>query len=103
MATKHAARGPGSNKPASRKTQSPTAPASHEVDSNSTRHADEGIRPSPRPVRVDEEGRLFEMDGTPIVMPGLEPEHILKGIEDERAGRLRSLEEYIASRKQNVV
>jgi len=79
------------------------SPACHEGDGKSTRHADEGIRPSPRPVRVDEDGRLFEMDGTPIVMPGLEPEHILKGIEDERAGRLRSLEEYIASRKQNVV
>lgn len=51
-----------------------------------------------RPVRVDETGRLFEMSGEPIVVPGLTPEDILQGIEDERAGRLRSLDDYLASR-----
>ncbi len=80
-----------------------TSVACHELERKPTPHADEGILPSPRPVRVDEEGRLFEMDGTPIIMPGLEPEHILKGLEDARAGRLRSLEEYIASRKSNGI
>ena len=56
-------------------------------------------RPNPRPVRVDSAGRLCELDGTPIVMPGLEPWRVLASIEDERAGRMRTLAEVRAARE----
>ena len=57
-------------------------------------------RPNPRPVRVDEQGRLYEMTGEPIVIEGLEPEKILQGIADELAGRTRPLREIIAERNR---
>lgn len=101
MAGKPAARRTAAKEPASKKTGDPAAPARSGSDGNRTQPDGEEIRPSPRPVRVDEAGRIFEMSGEPIVMTGLAPENILKGIEDERAGRLRSLEEYLASRDQH--
>jgi hypothetical protein len=85
------------------KTADASAMARQDTDGHSTRPADEGIRPSIRPVRVDEQGRIFEMSGDQIIVPGLEPENILAGIEDERAGRLRSLEEYLASRRKHGI
>jgi hypothetical protein len=57
-----------------------------------------GIKPSIRPVMVDESGRICEMTGEPICMPGLEPQAILDSFEDERAGRTHSLKDIIASR-----
>jgi hypothetical protein len=55
-----------------------------------------------RPVRVDETtGEIFEMTGERIMMPGLEPERILKSLEDERMGRTRTLKEIIASRNHH--
>ena len=74
---------------------------SAEPDITTPCEADEESRPAARPVRVDEAGRIFEMSGERIVTQGLAPENILKGIEDERAGRLRSLDEYLASRHQH--
>lgn len=56
-------------------------------------------RPNPRPIRVDEEGRLFEMTGEPIIVPGLEPDKVKKGMADDAAGRTRPLSEIIAQRK----
>jgi hypothetical protein len=52
--------------------------------------------PKPRPVRVDSEGRIFEMTGEQITMPGLEPDAVLEALEDERAGRLHSLEDVLS-------
>jgi hypothetical protein len=56
-------------------------------------------RPNPRPIRVDEQGRMFEMTGEPIIVPGLEPDKVLKGMADDAAGRARPLSEIIAQRK----
>jgi hypothetical protein len=103
MAGKPAARRTAGKEPVSNKAADSTAVARYEVDGDLTRSADEEIRQSPRPVRVDEAGRIFEMSGEQIIIPGLAPKNILKGIEDERAGRLRSLEEYIASRNHNGI
>jgi hypothetical protein len=60
-------------------------------------------RPSIRPVAVDDSGRIFEMTGEQIRMPGLEPQDILDAIEDERAGRTRSLKGIIASRNRHGI
>jgi hypothetical protein len=49
-------------------------------------------------VRVDDDGRIYEMSGEPFNMPGLTPADILESFEDERAGRMRPLKEVIASR-----
>lgn len=103
MAGKPAARRTAGKESVSNKTADSMALAYYDIDGNLTRADDEEIRQSTRPVRVDEAGRIFEMSGEPIIMPGLAPENILKGIEDERAGRLRSLEEYIASRNHNGI
>jgi hypothetical protein len=62
-----------------------------------------GGRSPIRPVVVDESGRLFEMTGEQIVMPGLEPEAILESLEDARAGRMRSLKDIRASRCQHGI
>jgi hypothetical protein len=51
-----------------------------------------------RPVDVDVSGRIFEKTGERFSMPGLEPADILEAIEDELAGRIRTLDEIIASR-----
>jgi hypothetical protein len=55
--------------------------------------ATEFLRPSPRPVMTDREGRIFERTGERLSMPGLEPADILEALEDERAGRVHSFEE----------
>lgn len=53
-------------------------------------------KPNPRPVRVDEEtGFLYELTGERIVIPGLEPNKILAGLEDEKAGRLYPLDDLV--------
>jgi hypothetical protein len=56
-------------------------------------------KPRPRPVRVEPDGRLFELTGEQIVFPGLEPEKIRAGLEDVEAGRTRPLEDILAERK----
>ncbi len=61
------------------------------------------LRPNPRPVRVEEDGRIFEMSGEQFLMPGLEPADILESLEDERAGRLHSFDEVVASLDQHEV
>ncbi len=60
-------------------------------------------RPSPRPVRVDEQGRIFETTGQRFVMPGLTPEDVLQGMADVEAGRTESLEKIIAARGQHGI
>ena len=53
-----------------------------------------------RPIHVDEQGRMFEVTGEPIVIEGLEPDKILEALADEAAGRSRPLREIIAERKK---
>jgi hypothetical protein len=55
-------------------------------------------RQSPRPVRIDEEGRIFEVTGERFLMPGLTPDEVREGISDVNAGRTRPLKEIIAAR-----
>jgi hypothetical protein len=55
--------------------------------------------PPIREVHIDHTGQLRELDGTPIVMSGLEPEHVKEALADETAGRMRSLEEVMAEKK----
>jgi hypothetical protein len=55
------------------------------------------------PVTVDEAGRIFDADGKQVIATGLEPEAILEGLEDVRAGRMRPLKEIIASRNQHGI
>jgi hypothetical protein len=58
-------------------------------------------RESIRPVEVDQAGRIFELSGARFHMPGLEPAAVLEALEDERAGRTRSLTDIIASRDEH--
>jgi hypothetical protein len=60
------------------------------------------MQSGPRPVLVDDKGRIMEMNGDPIVIPGLEPERILRGIDDAAAGRVRPLMEIIADRDDTL-
>jgi hypothetical protein len=60
-----------------------------------------GLRPEIRPVRVDEKGRIFEMSGEQLEVPGLSPEDVLEGIADVKAGRVRPLKEIVASWNSN--
>jgi hypothetical protein len=60
-----------------------------------------GSRPSPRPVRVDEEGRIFELTGERYEMPGLSPEDVRQGKAEVEAGQTVSLKELIAKRHAN--
>ncbi len=53
-----------------------------------------------RPIHVDEQGRMFEVTGEPIVIEGLEPDKVLQALADEAAGRSRSLRAIIAERKK---
>ncbi len=53
------------------------------------------LRPNVRPVRIDEDGRIFEMSGEQLHIPGLEPADVLEALEDEREGRLYSLDEVV--------
>jgi hypothetical protein len=55
------------------------------------------------PVTVDEAGRIFDADGKQVIATGLEPEAILEGLEDVRAGRMRPLKEIMASRNQHGI
>jgi len=52
--------------------------------------ADSRPRQSPRPVKVDDRGRVFELSGERVF--GFEPEGILKSRQDIAAGRTHSLE-----------
>jgi hypothetical protein len=61
------------------------------------------VRPNPRAVRVDDDGRIFEETGEQFRMPGLEPANILKAIDDERAGRMHSFDEVVASLNPNEI
>ncbi len=63
--------------------------------------ATEFMRPNPQPVQVDSSGRIFDETGKEIVMPGLEPAKILGAFEDERLGRMYSLDEVVASIEQH--
>jgi len=40
--------------------------------------------PEPRPIQVDDLGRLFEVTGEQFIMPGLEPAKILEALADEK-------------------
>jgi hypothetical protein len=53
-----------------------------------------------RPVVFDEEGRIFELDGTPYLFPGLEPENVRQGLADAAAGRYRPLADILAERRR---
>ncbi len=55
-----------------------------------------------RAVRVDDSGRIFEMTGEELVIPGLEPIKVARGLKDEQAMRLRSLKDIIATRAQRA-
>jgi uncharacterized phage-associated protein len=55
--------------------------------------------PSPmvRGVRADDQGRLFSLDsGDQLVMPGLEPELILRGLREHEEGQGQPLEDALA-------
>lgn len=56
-------------------------------------------RPNPRPVLVGETGVLTEVTGELIVVPGLEPDAVLRGIADATAGRYRPLSEIMTERR----
>jgi hypothetical protein len=62
--------------------------------------ATEFMRPDPQPVQVDSSGHIFDQTGKEIVMPGLEPAKIVRALEDERLGRMYSLDEVVASLEQ---
>ncbi len=57
----------------------------------------------PRPVRVDDEGRIFELTGERFETTGLAPADVLEALEDERAGRVRPLREIMASHGRSSV
>ena len=48
------------------------------------------VRQSPGSIRIDEDGKIFEMTGERFNMPGLEPADILEALEDVKHGRLIS-------------
>jgi hypothetical protein len=54
-----------------------------------------------RPVRIDADGRIFEMSGEPLEIPGLAPEDVLEAIADVAAGRVRPLKEIVAAWNSN--
>jgi len=59
--------------------------------------------PRPRPVRMDAEGRIFEMSGEQLVVPGLDQERVLKVREEMRDGQRRTLKEATESRNHNCI
>jgi hypothetical protein len=61
------------------------------------------LHPSPCPVIVDDGGRIIEMTGEQLNIPGLEPTKVLKALDDERAGRLHSFDEVVASLNQHEI
>jgi uncharacterized phage-associated protein len=86
----------------------PAVPCNREITHESlksyfthvTRRYLEGQRPpSPtvRGVRADDQGRLFYLDsGDRLVMPGLEPELILRGLREHEEGQGQPLEDALA-------
>ena len=58
---------------------------------------------NPRPVRVDEAGNFFEIEGRPIVTVGLPPEVILQAFADEVEGRLTPLQDFLRGRNAHAV
>jgi len=60
----------------------------------------ERAKPNPRPVRVDIEGRVFELTGERISLDCLDPRKVAKGMKDESEGRTRSLREVVADRRK---
>jgi hypothetical protein len=53
--------------------------------------------PTVRGVRVDDQGRLFYLDsGEQLVIPGLEPELILRGLREHKEGQGQPLEDVLA-------
>ena len=49
--------------------------------------------PQPRPVRVDDDGRMFEESGNQLAVPGLDQERVLRVREEMRSGQRRTLKE----------
>lgn len=59
------------------------------------------FRTSPRVVRMDEAGRLYEMTGERFVPIGITPERVLRAFADVDERQTRTLDEIIASRATN--
>ena len=57
-------------------------------------------RSTTRPVHVDESGNIFDASGHPVSAPGLEPEKVSKGLDDESAGRVRSLKDIVPDERE---
>jgi len=53
---------------------------------------------SPKPVMIDSAGNVYEMTGERAIMPGLDPERVLRSVNDANAGRTHSLKDIIAAR-----
>jgi hypothetical protein len=47
---------------------------------------------STRPISIDALGRVFEITGERIILPGLSPDNVREAMEDEREGRVYPLE-----------
>jgi hypothetical protein len=60
-----------------------------------------GYRPSPRPVRVDDAGRVFEMTGERYVPAGLTQEDVRRAFSGVGEGRTRTLNEIMATQVKN--
>jgi hypothetical protein len=58
-------------------------------------------RTSPRPVRIDEQGRMYEITGERFVPPGLTAADVAKAFSSIDESRARPLSEIIASRAKN--
>jgi hypothetical protein len=59
--------------------------------------------PDARPIEFDDEGRVFEMTGEELTIPGLKPERVLQARDEMRIGQRRTLREIVASRKSNGI
>jgi hypothetical protein len=59
--------------------------------------AREDIRSS-QTVTIDSAGYVYETTGERAIVPGLDPERVIRGMDDARAGRTRSLKDIIAAR-----
>jgi hypothetical protein len=68
-----------------------SAPALKDVDLMRWNEIVERAKPNPRPVRVDVEGRIFELTGERISLNCLDPKKVAKGMKDESNGCTRSL------------
>lgn len=74
-------------------------------DDNATRWAGltAFLRPQPRTVHVDDDGRIFDASGDELSIPGLEPKRMLQARDEMRTGTRRTLNEIIASRNRNGI